>query len=40
MLCREPEERLFFGYAWHAGLYPRDGASAEDVEQLARFRAR
>ena len=38
MLCREPEERLFFGYAWRPGLYPRDGASPEDLAQLARFR--
>ena len=37
MLCREPEERLFFGYAWRQGLYPRDGASPEDLAQLARF---
>jgi len=38
ILCREPEERLFFGYAWRPGLYPRDGASPEDLEELARFR--
>ena len=38
MLCREPEERLFFGYAWREGLYPRDGASPDDLSQLARFR--
>jgi glycine/D-amino acid oxidase-like deaminating enzyme len=38
MLCREPEERLFFGYAWRPGLYPLDGASPEDLAQLARFR--
>ena len=38
MLCREPEERLFFGYAWRPGLYPADGASPEDLAQLARFR--
>ena len=37
MLCREPEERLFFGYTWRQGLYPRDGASPEDLAQLARF---
>lgn len=38
MLCREPEERLFFGYAWRQGLYPREGASPGDLAQLARFR--
>ena len=37
MLCREPEERLFFGYTWRPGLYPRDGASHDDLVQLARF---
>jgi phytoene dehydrogenase-like protein len=37
MLCREPEERLFLGYAWRQGLYPRDGASPEDLAQYARF---
>ena len=37
MLCREPEERLFFGYEWHAGLYPRSGASPDDLAQLFRF---
>jgi hypothetical protein len=38
MLCREPEERLFYGHAWHAGLYPYEGASRGDLEQVARFR--
>lgn len=37
MLCREPEERLFFGFEWHLGLFPRVGASPRDLEQLARF---
>ncbi len=37
MLCREPEERLFFGYTWRQGLYPRDGASPDDLAQLSRF---
>ena len=37
MLCREPEERLFFGFEWHLGLYPRIGASPGDLAQLARF---
>jgi hypothetical protein len=39
MLCREPEERLYYGNAWHPGLYPYEGASRTDVEQLNRFRA-
>ncbi|HQR67690.1 MAG TPA: NAD(P)-binding protein [Thermoanaerobaculia bacterium] len=39
MLCREPEERLFFGYEWHPGLYPRVGASGNDLAQLAGFEA-
>ena len=38
MLCREPEERLYYGSRWHAGLYPYEGASREDVVQLNRFR--
>ena len=37
MLCREPEERLFFGFEWHPGLFPRAGASGNDLSQLARF---
>ncbi|HQQ78321.1 MAG TPA: FAD-dependent oxidoreductase [Thermoanaerobaculia bacterium] len=39
MLCREPEERLYYGNRWHPGLYPYEGASRTDVEQLNRFRA-
>ncbi len=38
MLCREPEERLFYGNRWHAGLYPYEGASREDIVQVNRFR--
>src|SRR5262249_25076023 len=38
MLCREPEERLFYGNQWHPGLYPYEGASRADLEELARFR--
>lgn len=37
MLCREPEERLFFAFEWHSGLYPRAGASGVDLTQLRRF---
>jgi protoporphyrinogen oxidase len=36
-LIREPEERLFIGGAWRAGLFPTHGASAEDLAELARF---
>lgn len=39
MLCREPEERLFRGFEWHPGLFPRLGASPRDFEQLSRFEA-
>jgi hypothetical protein len=39
MLCREPEERLFFGFEWHPGLFPHAGATAKDLTQLARFEA-
>ena len=39
MLCREPEERLFHGFEWHLGLFPRLGASPRDLEQLSRFEA-
>jgi len=38
-LCRDPQERVFQGGEWHAGIYLRDGASAEDLAQLAAFRA-
>lgn len=37
MLCAEPEERLFFRGLWYEGLYPRAGASREDLAELARF---
>lgn len=36
-LCRDPEERLFHNGAWQKGLYPYDGASADDLAQLRRF---
>jgi phytoene dehydrogenase-like protein len=39
VLCREPQERIFFGGQWHEGLYPREGASAADLRQLAAFEA-
>lgn len=38
-LCREPEERLFYDGAWHEGLFPDDGASADDLRQWREFQA-
>ncbi|MCS6900228.1 MAG: NAD(P)-binding protein, partial [Myxococcales bacterium] len=37
MVVREPEERLFFDGIWHEGLFPRHGASNEDLAQFAQF---
>jgi hypothetical protein len=34
VLCRDPEERVFFRGSWYEGLYPRAGASPEDLRQL------
>jgi len=36
-LCHDPEERLFYAGRWEDGLYPRSGASAEDLRQLESF---
>jgi protoporphyrinogen oxidase len=36
-LCRAPQERLFLAGEWHDGLYPRFGASREDLAQLRAF---
>jgi protoporphyrinogen oxidase len=38
-LCRDPGERVFAGGSWTEGIYPRAGASAEDLAQLAAFEA-
>ena len=38
-LVREPEERLFIAGAWHEGLFPSAGASAEDLRQRHAFEA-
>lgn len=38
-LCREPEERLFQNGAWQEGLYPGQGATSDDLRQLAEFQA-
>jgi len=37
-VCRDPEERLFFNGKWHDGLYPIDGATAQDREQYFTFK--
>ncbi len=38
-LVREPEERVFFEGRWHEGLFPRSGATPQDLADLARFQA-
>jgi len=38
-LCRDPQERLFHGGRWHAGLYLHEGEEPEDRAELARFEA-
>jgi protoporphyrinogen oxidase len=37
MLCRAPQERLFFRGQWYEGLYPRTAASHADVQQRDAF---
>lgn len=39
VLCREPEERLFFRGEWFEGLFPRAGATPADLAELRRFEA-
>lgn len=39
-IVRAPEERLFHLGRWEEGLYPRAGATREDLAELERFRAR
>lgn len=36
-LIREPEERLYIDGAWHAGLFPSEGATPADHAELRRF---
>lgn len=36
-LCHAPEERVFVLGRWEEGLFPRAGASEEDIKQLQRF---
>ena len=37
VLCREPDERVYFRGHWYEGLVPRAGASAADLKQLEAF---
>ncbi len=37
---REPVERLFYDGSWHAGLFPTNGASQQELEELSTFEAR
>lgn len=37
VLCREPQERIYFRGHWYEGLFPRAGASDADLAQLAAF---
>jgi glycine/D-amino acid oxidase-like deaminating enzyme len=39
VLCRDPQERLFFHGEWYEGLYPRAGASPRDLDELRAFEA-
>jgi hypothetical protein len=39
VLCREPQERLFFRGSWYEGLFPLVGASAADRRQLEALEA-
>ena len=39
VLCADPFERLFHMGSWHEGLYPRLGATSEDLLQLERFQS-
>jgi hypothetical protein len=39
VLCREPQERIFYKGEWHEGLYPRIAATRKDLLQLEQFEA-
>ncbi len=39
VLCRDPQERIFYIGEWHEGLYPRLAASQDELGQLERFEA-
>ena len=38
-LCRDPGERVFIDGTWHEGLYPSEGATESDLDELRQFRA-
>lgn len=38
-LCRDPEERIFADGSWHEGLFPVQGASQNDLDQVTDFHA-
>ncbi len=38
-LCRDPSERVFIDGSWHEGLYPSEGATPRDLDELREFRA-
>jgi phytoene dehydrogenase-like protein len=37
VLCRDPQERIYFRGEWYEGLFPRMAASGRDIEELAAF---
>lgn len=39
VLCRDPQERVFYRGRWYEGLYLHAGATAEDIRQLRAFEA-
>ena len=39
ILCRDPQERLFYDGSWHDGLFPNIGADARDLAEFAAFQA-
>jgi protoporphyrinogen oxidase len=39
VLCRDPQERVFFRGRWYEGLYLHVGEGPDDVEQFRRFQA-
>src|SRR5258707_5371966 len=39
VLCRDPQERVFFRGEWYEGLYPRAGATPSDLDELRAFEA-
>jgi phytoene dehydrogenase-like protein len=39
-LCRAPQERVFFEGDWYEGLYVREGATQQDLDEFAAFKAK